>query len=74
MAPPLTGKNLILHPPSQGEGSMKRILCSLLQVMVEAGELNPLLPATERFVDLLERLKLLKRLELSFLSVRTLNC
>src|SRR5207249_8258859 len=30
MAPPLTGKSLILHPPTEGEGSMKRILCSLL--------------------------------------------
>ena len=36
----------------------------MLQVS-EAGELNPLLPATEGFVDLLERLELLKRLELS---------
>jgi hypothetical protein len=34
--------------------------------MAEAGELNPLLPALERFVDLLERLELRKRLELSF--------
>jgi hypothetical protein len=24
MAPPLTGKSLILHPPIEGEGSMKR--------------------------------------------------
>jgi quercetin dioxygenase-like cupin family protein len=30
MAPPLTGKSLILHPPTEGEGPMKRILCSLL--------------------------------------------
>ncbi len=34
--------------------------------MAEAGELNPLLPATDRFVDPVKRLKLLKRLELSF--------
>src|SRR5204862_5223837 len=26
MAPALTGKSLILHPPTEGEGSMKRIL------------------------------------------------
>ncbi len=34
--------------------------------MAEASELNSLVHATERFVDLLERLELLKRLELSF--------
>src|SRR5262245_12744309 len=30
MAPPLTGKSLILHPPTEGESSVKRILCSLI--------------------------------------------
>jgi quercetin dioxygenase-like cupin family protein len=30
MAPLLTGKGLILHPLTEGESSMKRILCSLL--------------------------------------------
>jgi quercetin dioxygenase-like cupin family protein len=30
MAPPLTGKRLILHPPTKGEDSMKRILRLLI--------------------------------------------
>ena len=30
MAPPLTGSSLIPHPPTEGYGSVKRILCSLL--------------------------------------------
>src|SRR3954451_7991626 len=30
MASPLTCKSLILHPPTEGYGPMKRILCSLL--------------------------------------------
>jgi hypothetical protein len=38
MALPLTGKSLIPHPPTEGEGSMKRalmkrILCSLLATL-----------------------------------------
>jgi hypothetical protein len=37
MAPPLTGKSLILHQPSEGEGSMKRILCSLLVATLPFG-------------------------------------
>jgi hypothetical protein len=37
MAPPLTGKSLILHPPTEGEGSMKRILCSLLVAILPFG-------------------------------------
>src|SRR2546427_10197178 len=37
MAPPLTGKSLILHPPTEGEGSMKRILCSLLVATLPFG-------------------------------------
>jgi hypothetical protein len=52
MAPPLTGKSLILHPQQKTRSQ------SGAASMAEAGELNPLLPATERFVDLLERLKL----------------
>src|SRR6059058_54319 len=36
MAPPLTGKSLILHPPTEGEGSMKRPLCSLLVSLLVA--------------------------------------
>src|SRR5438093_1581436 len=36
MAPPLTGKSLILHPPTEGEGSMKRTLCSLLVSLLVA--------------------------------------
>jgi hypothetical protein len=60
MAPPLTGKSLILHPQQKTRSQ------SGAASMAEAGELNPLLPALERFVDLLERLVLRKRLELSF--------
>src|SRR5438552_17339904 len=37
MAPPLTGKSLILHPPTEGGGSMKRILCSLLVATLPFG-------------------------------------
>jgi hypothetical protein len=37
MAPPLTGTSLILHPPIEGEGSMKRILCSLLVATLPFG-------------------------------------
>jgi quercetin dioxygenase-like cupin family protein len=37
MAPPLTGKSLILHPPTEGESSMKRILCSLLVAALALG-------------------------------------
>ena len=37
MAPPLTGKSLILHPPTEGEGSIKRILCSLLVAALPFG-------------------------------------
>jgi hypothetical protein len=37
MAPPLTGKSLILHPPTEGYGPMKRILCSLLVAAVPLG-------------------------------------
>src|SRR5213592_2655128 len=36
MAPPLTGKSLIPHPPTEGEGSMKRTLCSLLVSLLVA--------------------------------------
>src|SRR5947199_5778802 len=36
MAPPLTGKSLNLHPPTKGEGSMKRTLCSLLVSLLVA--------------------------------------
>src|SRR5881409_3690597 len=36
MAPPLTGKSLNLHPPTEGEGSMKRTLCSLLVSLLVA--------------------------------------
>ena len=42
MALPLTGKSLIPHPPTEGEGSMKRalmkrILCSLLVATLPFG-------------------------------------
>jgi quercetin dioxygenase-like cupin family protein len=37
MAPPLTGKSLILHPPTEGYGPMKRILCSLLLATLPFG-------------------------------------
>jgi hypothetical protein len=37
MAPPLTGKSLILHPPTEGDGSMKRIVCSLLVATLPFG-------------------------------------
>jgi quercetin dioxygenase-like cupin family protein len=37
MAPPLTGESLILHPPIEGESSMKRILCSLLVAALPFG-------------------------------------
>src|SRR5881398_762016 len=37
MAPPLTGSSLILHPPTEGEGSVKRIFCSLLVATLPFG-------------------------------------
>ena len=37
MAPPLTGKSLILHPPTEGYRPMKRILCSLLVATLPFG-------------------------------------
>jgi quercetin dioxygenase-like cupin family protein len=37
MAPPLTGKSLILHPPTEGYGPMKRILCPLLLATLPFG-------------------------------------
>jgi quercetin dioxygenase-like cupin family protein len=37
MAPALKGKSLILHPLTEGEGSMKRILCSLLLAILPFG-------------------------------------
>src|SRR5258707_7728116 len=37
MAPPLTGKSLILHPPTEGYGPMKRILYSLLLATLPFG-------------------------------------
>jgi hypothetical protein len=37
MAPPLTGKSLILPPPTEGEGSIKRILCSLIVATLPFG-------------------------------------
>ena len=37
MAPLLTGKSLILHPPTEGYGRMKRILCSLLLAALPFG-------------------------------------
>ena len=42
MAPPLTDQSLILHP------QQKKRSKSGAASMAEAGELNPLLPATER--------------------------
>jgi quercetin dioxygenase-like cupin family protein len=37
MASPLTGKSLILHPPTEGYGPMTRILCSLLLATLPFG-------------------------------------
>ena len=37
MAPPLTGTSLILHPPTEGKGSMKRLLYSLLVAALPFG-------------------------------------
>jgi quercetin dioxygenase-like cupin family protein len=37
MASPLTGKSLILHPPTEGYGAMKRLLCSLLLATLPFG-------------------------------------
>jgi hypothetical protein len=37
MAPPLADKSLILHPPAEGQGFMKRILCSLLIAILPFG-------------------------------------
>jgi quercetin dioxygenase-like cupin family protein len=37
MAPPFTGKSLILHWPIQGEASMKRILFSMLLAILPFG-------------------------------------
>jgi quercetin dioxygenase-like cupin family protein len=37
MAPPLTERSLILHPPAEGQGFMKRILCSLLVATLPFG-------------------------------------
>jgi quercetin dioxygenase-like cupin family protein len=37
MAPTRTGKSLILHPPTDGEGSMKHIFCSLLVAILPFG-------------------------------------
>jgi hypothetical protein len=36
MAPPLTGSSLIPHPPTERQGSMKRILCSLLVAVIDS--------------------------------------
>jgi quercetin dioxygenase-like cupin family protein len=37
MAPPLAGTSLIPHPPTEGQRSMKRILCSLLVATLPFG-------------------------------------
>jgi hypothetical protein len=37
MAPALTGKSLILHPPTEGDGSMRRVLCSVLVATLPFG-------------------------------------
>src|SRR3954466_1708038 len=37
LAPPLTGASLILHPPTEGYGPMKRILCLLLLATLPFG-------------------------------------
>jgi len=37
MAPPLTGKSLNPYPPTEGEGSIKGILCSLLVATLPFG-------------------------------------
>jgi quercetin dioxygenase-like cupin family protein len=37
MAPPLTGRSLTPHPPTEGRGAMKRILCSLLVATLPFG-------------------------------------
>ena len=47
MAPPLTGKSLILHPPTEGEGSMNRILCSLLVATLPFGSVLAAAPQSK---------------------------
>jgi quercetin dioxygenase-like cupin family protein len=37
MAPPRTGSSLIPHPPTEGQGSVKRILCSLIVATLPFG-------------------------------------
>jgi quercetin dioxygenase-like cupin family protein len=37
MVPPLTGGSVIAHPPNEGSGFMKRILCSLLVATLPFG-------------------------------------
>jgi hypothetical protein len=46
MAPPLTGKSLILRPPTEGEGSMKRILSSLLIATLPFGNVLTAAPTS----------------------------
>jgi hypothetical protein len=46
MGPPLTGKSLILHPPTEGEGSMKCILSSLLIATLPFGSVLATAPTS----------------------------
>jgi quercetin dioxygenase-like cupin family protein len=47
MAPPITEKSLILHPPTEGERSMKHILCSLLIATLLFGSALAELPGSK---------------------------
>ena len=47
MAPPLTGRSLIPHPPSKGEGSTKRTLRSLLVAILPFGGLLAATPQSK---------------------------
>jgi quercetin dioxygenase-like cupin family protein len=47
MAPPLTGKSLILHPPTEGESYMNRILCSLLIATLPLGSVLAAQPTSK---------------------------
>jgi quercetin dioxygenase-like cupin family protein len=47
MAPPLTGKSLILHPLTEGNASMKRTLCSLLVATLPFGSVLAAAPQSK---------------------------
>jgi len=47
-SPPLTGKSLILHPPTEGEGSMKRTLFAGIRPKLRAGTSGDRAPVPAR--------------------------